>query len=142
MIGCTKWIVEYFSYLALVEYRTKWIRIKWGPSVAMKNSVKCCKDFFFLFQYSKNQLWLSKDLKKNSTWQCWWNLIKWLKFSFSEKAKEMCSICLMVWHLISKHQNHKACSVNSCGLLRKVELSGGFTCNVFFFSIFVIKTKI
>ena len=33
IIGCTKWIFEYFSYLALVEYRTKWIRIKWGPGV-------------------------------------------------------------------------------------------------------------
>ena len=33
IIGRTKWIIEYFSYLALVEYRTKWIRIKWGPGV-------------------------------------------------------------------------------------------------------------
>ena len=33
IIGHTKWILEYFSYLALVEYRTKWIRIKWGPGV-------------------------------------------------------------------------------------------------------------
>ena len=27
IIGRTKWVFEYFSYLALVEYRTKWIRI-------------------------------------------------------------------------------------------------------------------
>ena len=33
IIGRTKWILEYFLYLALVEYRTKWIRIKWGPGV-------------------------------------------------------------------------------------------------------------
>ena len=33
IIGRTKWIMEYFPYLALVEYRTKWIRIKWGPGV-------------------------------------------------------------------------------------------------------------
>ena len=33
IIGRTKWIIEYFSYLALVEYSTKWIRIKWGPGV-------------------------------------------------------------------------------------------------------------
>ena len=33
IIGRPKWIIEYFSYLALVEYRTKWIRIKWGPGV-------------------------------------------------------------------------------------------------------------
>ena len=33
IIGHTKWMLEYFSYLALVEYRTKWIRIKWGPGV-------------------------------------------------------------------------------------------------------------
>ena len=33
IIGRTKWIVEYFSYLALVEYRNKWIPIKWGPGV-------------------------------------------------------------------------------------------------------------
>ena len=34
----TKWIIgriiEHFSYLALVEYRTKWICIKWGPGVS------------------------------------------------------------------------------------------------------------
>ena len=33
IIGRTKWILEYFPYFALVEYRTMWIRIKWGPSV-------------------------------------------------------------------------------------------------------------
>ena len=31
------WIMEYFSYLALVEYRTKWIRIKWGPGVVLSH---------------------------------------------------------------------------------------------------------
>ena len=34
IIGCTKWIFEYFSYLTPVEYPTKWIRIKWGPGVS------------------------------------------------------------------------------------------------------------
>ena len=33
IIGHTKWMLEYFSYLALVEYRSKWIRIKRGPGV-------------------------------------------------------------------------------------------------------------
>ena len=33
IIGRTKWIIEYFSYLAQVEYCTKWIRIKCGPGV-------------------------------------------------------------------------------------------------------------
>ena len=33
IIGRTKWIIEYFSYLALAEYRTKWIRIMRGPGV-------------------------------------------------------------------------------------------------------------
>ena len=37
IIGRTKWTLEYFSYLALVEYRTKWIRIKWGPGVIGKH---------------------------------------------------------------------------------------------------------
>ena len=37
IIGRTKWIFEYFSYLALVEYCTKWIRIKWGPGVFCLN---------------------------------------------------------------------------------------------------------
>ena len=39
IIGRTKWIFEYFSYLALVEYRTKWIRIKWGPGVLTKEDL-------------------------------------------------------------------------------------------------------
>ena len=49
IIGCTKWIIEYFSYLALVKYRTKWIRIKWGPGVKeyCKMQKRCCQIFLF-----------------------------------------------------------------------------------------------
>ena len=33
IIGRTKWILGFFPNIALVEFRTKWIRIKWGPGV-------------------------------------------------------------------------------------------------------------
>ena len=50
IIGRTKWILEYFSYLALVEYHTKWIRIKWGPGVGSKNiSFESKIDYLHLF---------------------------------------------------------------------------------------------
>ena len=35
--------MEYFSYLALVEYRTKWVRIKWGPGVVW--TLLCASQF-------------------------------------------------------------------------------------------------
>ena len=44
IIGRTKWIFEYFSYLALVEYRTKWIRIKPGPGVCISNLIESLSD--------------------------------------------------------------------------------------------------
>ena len=50
------------------------------------------------------------------------NLKKELKFSFSEKTTKICAICLMVWRLPNKCQNHKADCANSCGLLRKAGL--------------------
>ena len=46
IIGRTKWILEYFSYLALVEYRTKWIRIKWGPGVRFLEEIEDTKKTF------------------------------------------------------------------------------------------------
>ena len=50
IIGRTKWIFEYyFSNLALVEYCTKWIRIKWGPGVY----------WFSLIQITDRLLWHS-----------------------------------------------------------------------------------
>ena len=45
-----------------------------------------------------------------------------LKFSFSEKATKICTICLMVLTFTNKCQNHKADSANFCGLFRKAEL--------------------
>ena len=36
IIGRTKWIIEYFSYLALVEYCTMWICNKWGHGVPLR----------------------------------------------------------------------------------------------------------
>ena len=48
----------------------------------------------------------------------------YIKFSFSEKATKICSICLVLWfwRLLSKCQNHEAECANFCGLLRKAEL--------------------
>ena len=48
-----------------------------------------------------------------------------LKFSFSEKATKICTICLMLFtinYVHSKHQNHQADCTNFYGLLRKAEL--------------------
>ena len=57
IIGRTKLIFEYISYLALVEYHTKWIRIKWGPG-----ALRALKTLFLCKEFCK------KSWKKNNTW--------------------------------------------------------------------------
>ena len=64
IIGRTKWIFEYFSYLALVEYRTKWIRFKRGPGVG-------CKIKFQVFIVCKLQSIRLEALITNPIRHCW-----------------------------------------------------------------------
>ena len=66
MIGRTRWIFEYFSYLALVEYCTKWIRTKWGPGV---------HDFIWgicvIFQFRAENSIIIQKLRGSSCYQVW-----------------------------------------------------------------------
>ena len=76
------------------------------------------KELYYLtVNKSKNFLWFNCEVRIR------FNRVNMsqIKFSFSEKATKICAICLMV--LLSKCQNHKADCANSCGLLRKAELS-------------------
>ena len=85
IIGRTKWILEYFPYLALVEYRTKWIRIKWAPGVCL---------------YTRNQalrtVWC-QTIDKNSRyggWKLW--LISFInRWTF---RLLFISLCKQNWH--------------------------------------------
>ena len=61
IIGCTKWIFEYFSYLALVEYRTKWIRIQRGPGVVTFTEWIKMAVLFLIFMDQICPKWIKLD---------------------------------------------------------------------------------
>ena len=70
----TKWIIEYFSYLALVEYRTKWIRIKRGPGVRSIQAIICYQSWGSNFYH---WVWLCQCVMYfGHQWKEFWS-VRW-----------------------------------------------------------------
>ena len=77
IIGRTKWIIEYFSYLALVEYCAKWIRIKWGPGVFnFKTTLQMFKRIYREIREQGFQIYSQFAMSKKLSDSFWFFLLK------------------------------------------------------------------